>query len=200
MIALLPGFLLGLSLIVAIGAQNAFVIRQGLTKQHVLLVVSICALADALLIALGIAGLGAVISSMPAVLEVIRWFGVVYLSWFTVKSFRAAFANQTMDAAGGNSVSRSKIVATVLGFTFLNPHVYLDTVIFIGSIGNQFQENRWFFGAGAMLASLVWFFAIGFGARSLSRFMSRPVFWKILDLTIAVIMATLAILLAFFKF
>ena len=200
MIALLPGFLLGLSLIVAIGAQNAFVIRQGLAKQHVLLIVIICALADALLIALGIAGLGAIISSLPMLLEVIRWFGVAYLTWFAVKSFRAAFANQTMDAAGGKSVSRSKIVATVLGFTFLNPHVYLDTVIFIGSIGNQFHENRWFFAAGAMLASVVWFFAIGFGARSLSRFMSRPVFWKALDLVIAAIMIALAILLAFLKF
>ena len=200
MLAFIPGFLLGLSLIVAIGAQNAFVIRQGLTKQHVFLVVVICALADAALIALGIAGLGAVITSLPVLLEVIRWFGVIYLAWFAFKSFRAAFTNQSMDAAGGQSVSRKKVVATVLGFTFLNPHVYLDTVILVGSIGNQFHENRWYFALGAMLASVVWFFAIGYGARAAAGLMSKPIFWRILDVLIGLVMVTISFTLAVYKF
>jgi L-lysine exporter family protein LysE/ArgO len=200
MLSFLPGFLLGLSLIVAIGAQNAFVIRQGLTKQHVFLVVAICAIADAALIAVGIAGLGAVLLSLPWLLEIIRWFGVVYLSWFGVRSIRSAFKNESMDASGGQSLSRGKVVAAVLGFTLLNPHVYLDTVILVGSVGNQFGEDRWYFGAGAMLASLVWFTSLGFGARAASGLMSKPVFWRVLDSIIAVVMFAIAGMLAFYKF
>jgi L-lysine exporter family protein LysE/ArgO len=200
MLSFIPGFLLGLSLIVAIGAQNAFVIRQGLTKQHVFLVVAICAIADAALIAVGIAGLGAVLLSLPWLLEIIRWFGVVYLSWFGVRSIRSAFKNESMDASGGQSLSRGKVVAAVLGFTLLNPHVYLDTVILVGSVGNQFGEDRWYFGAGAMLASLVWFTSLGFGARAASGLMSKPVFWRVLDSIIAVVMFAIAGMLAFYKF
>jgi L-lysine exporter family protein LysE/ArgO len=200
MLSFIPGFLLGLSLIVAIGAQNAFVIRQGLTKQHVFLVVAICTIADAALIAVGIAGLGAVLLSLPWLLEIIRWFGVVYLSWFGVRSIRSAFKNESMDASGGQSLSRGKVVAAVLGFTLLNPHVYLDTVILVGSVGNQFGEDRWYFGAGAMLASLVWFTSLGFGARAASGLMSKPVFWRVLDSIIAVVMFAIAGMLAFYKF
>ncbi|MEY4019758.1 MAG: hypothetical protein RLZZ590_1058 [Actinomycetota bacterium] len=200
MLSFIPGFLLGLSLIVAIGAQNAFVIRQGLTKQHVFLVVAICAIADAALIAVGIAGLGAVLLSLPWLLEIIRWFGVVYLSWFGVRSIRSAFKNESMDASGGQSLSRGKVVAAVLGFTLLNPHVYLDTVILVGSVGNQFGDDRWYFGAGAMLASLVWFTGLGFGARAASGLMSKPIFWRVLDSIIAVVMFAIAGMLAFYKF
>lgn len=200
MLSFIPGFLLGLSLIVAIGAQNAFVIRQGLTKQHVFLVVAICAIADAALIAVGIAGLGAVLLSLPWLLEIIRWFGVVYLSWFGVRSIMSAFKNESMDASGGQSLSKGKVVAAVLGFTLLNPHVYLDTVILVGSVGNQFGEDRWYFGAGAMLASLVWFTSLGFGARAASGLMSKPVFWRVLDSVIAVVMFAIAGMLAFYKF
>ena len=197
--AFLPGFFAGLSLIVAIGAQNAFVIRQGLKRQHVLAVVAICALADAALIALGIAGLGAIIQGLPWLLEGVRWFGVAYLTWFGIKSIRSAFKNQTIDTSGDEAGSLKKAVLAVLGFTFLNPHVYLDTVILLGSISNQFADDRWIFGFGAMTASIVWFSAIGFGARAASRFMSKPIFWRVLDSLIAVVMFSIAFYLAFAK-
>jgi len=199
MLAFLPGFFAGLGLIVAIGAQNAFVIRQGLKRQHVLAVVAICALADAALIALGIAGLGAIIQGVPWLLEGVRWFGVAYLTWFGIKSVRSAFKNQTMDTSGNEAGSLKKAVLAVLGFTFLNPHVYLDTVILLGSISNQFAEDRWIFGFGAMTASVVWFSTIGFGARAASRFMSKPIFWRVLDSLIAAVMFSIAFYLAFAK-
>lgn len=198
MIAFLPGFLAGLSLIVAIGAQNAFVIRQGLTRQRVFVVVAICALCDALLIALGIAGLGAIIQGLPWLLEIVRWFGVIYLSWFGIKSVRSAFKNEVMDASGAQTTSLAKVITSVLGFTLLNPHVYLDTVILLGSISNQFAD-KWAFGFGAMTASAVWFSSIGFGAKAASRFMSKPIFWRVLDSLIAVIMFSIALFLAFAK-
>ena len=200
MVAFLPGLLTGLSLIIAIGAQNAFVIRQGLTKHHVLLVVAICALSDAVLIFLGVGGLGAIIQSLPWLLEVIRWFGVAYLTWFGIKSLRSAFKTQTLDASGSQSGSVAKVVATVLGFTWLNPHVYLDTVILLGSIGNQFQTDKWWFASGAAVGSVLWFSAIGFGAKAASGLMSKPVFWKVLDSLIAVVMFSIAIMLAVYKF
>jgi L-lysine exporter family protein LysE/ArgO len=199
MFAFLPGFFAGLGLIVAIGAQNAFIIRQGLKRQHVLVVVAICALADASLIALGIAGLGAIIQGVPWLLEGVRWFGVAYLTWFGIKSIRSAFKNQTMDTSGNEAGSLKKAVLAVLGFTFLNPHVYLDTVILLGSISNQFAEDRWIFGFGAMTASVVWFSTIGFGARAASRFMSKPIFWRVLDSLIAAVMFSIAFYLAFAK-
>ena len=200
MIASLPGFLTGLSLIIAIGAQNAFVIRQGLTKKHVLLVVAICAISDALLILLGVAGLGALISGLPWLLEIIRWFGVAYLTWFGIRSIRSAFKTQTLDASGVQSSSAKSVVLSVLGFTFLNPHVYLDTVILLGSISNQFGQDKWWFALGAVVASFLWFSSIGFGAKAASRFMAKPVFWKVLDLVIAAVMFGIAILLAFYTF
>lgn len=197
MIAFIPGFLAGLSLIIAIGAQNAFVIKQGLKKEHVLLTVAICAVADALLIALGAAGLGSILQSQPTLLEVIRWLGVAYLTWFGIKSVRSVFRSEVMLNTTGESASAKKVARTVLGFTFLNPHVYLDTVILLGSISNQFKENRWFFSLGAMVASLVWFTSIGFGAKAASRFMSKPIFWKVLDSLIACVMFSIAGYLVF---
>ena len=199
-IALIAGFFSGLSLIVAIGAQNAFVIRQGLLRSHVALVVTVCSVADAFLIILGIGGLGKIIQSQPQALEFIRWFGVAYLIWFGVKSVRAALSHQSLDVQGENEKSAWKVLLTVLTFTFLNPHVYLDTVILLGSIANQFSDHRWFFAFGASLASVVWFTSIGYGARAASHLMSRPIFWKILDSAIAAIMFTIALTLAFYKF
>ena len=199
-IALIAGFFSGLSLIVAIGAQNAFVIRQGLLRSHVALVVTVCSLADAFLIILGIGGLGKIIQSQPQALEFIRWFGVAYLIWFGVKSVRAALSPQSLDVQGENEKSAWKVLLTVLTFTFLNPHVYLDTVILLGSIANQFSDHRWFFALGASLASVVWFTSIGYGARAASHLMSRPIFWKILDSVIAAIMFTIALTLALYKF
>jgi L-lysine exporter family protein LysE/ArgO len=200
LIAFLPGLLTGISLIVAIGAQNAFVIRQGLTRSHVFLVVAICALADLTLIWIGVAGLGALIISLPWLLEVIRWFGVAYLSWFGFRSARAAFKNESLDAAGAAEQSATKVAATALALTFLNPHVYLDTVILLGSIGNQFGPDKWFFATGASVASILWFTTVGYGAKAASRLMSKPVFWRILDSVIAVIMFGIALTLAFYRF
>ena len=200
MIAFLPGLLTGLSLIIAIGAQNAFVIRQGLTKKHVLLVVAICAISDAFLIFVGVAGLGALIAGLPWLLEIIRWFGVAYLTWFGVRSIRSVFKTQALDASGVQSASAKTVVLSVVGFTFLNPHVYLDTVILLGSIGNQFGQDKWWFALGGAAASFLWFSSIGFGAKAASRFMSKPVFWKVLDLVIAAVMFGIAILLAFYTF
>jgi L-lysine exporter family protein LysE/ArgO len=200
MIASIHGFFTGLSLIIAIGAQNAFVIRQGLTRKHVLLVVAICAVSDALLIVLGVAGLGALISGLPWLLEIIRWFGVLYLTWFGIKSLRSAFKGQALDVSGPQSGSAKTAVLSVLGFTFLNQHVYLDTVILLGSIGNQFGPDKWWFTLGAVVASLVWFSSIGFGAKAASRFMAKPVFWKVLDILIALVMFSIAIMLALYSF
>ena len=200
MFAIIPGLLAGLSLIIAIGAQNAFVIRQGLTKKFVLLTVLICAFSDALLIALGASGLGALIKSNKNVLEFVRWFGVAYLIWFAFKSAKSALKKEVLNSAGEASADRKSVILTVLALTFLNPHVYLDTVILLGSISNQFGSDKWFFVLGAMLGSFIWFTAIGFGAKSASKFMSRPIFWKILDSIIAAIMLSIAALLAFYNF
>ena len=200
MLAIIPGFLAGLSLIIAIGAQNAFVIRQGLTKKFVLLTVLICAFSDALLIALGASGLGALIKANKNILEFVRWFGVAYLLWFVYKSARSAFKKEVLNSAGEASADKKSVILTVLGLTFLNPHVYLDTVILLGSISNQFGSGKWFFVTGAIIASFLWFTSIGFGAKSASRFMSRPIFWKILDSLISVIMLSIAVFLALYDF
>lgn len=198
MFAFIPGLLVGLSLIIAIGAQNAFVIRQGLARQNVFLVATICAVADAVLIAAGIAGLGAVISSLPWLLEGIRWFGVAYLTWFGITAVRSVFKTQKLEEGDEQpTVSIKTIVLTTLGFTLLNPHVYLDTVILVGSVANQFEDNRWIFGFGAMTASILWFYGLGFGARAASGLMKKPVFWKILDGLIAAVMFSVAAILAF---
>jgi L-lysine exporter family protein LysE/ArgO len=198
--AYLPGLFAGFSLIIAIGAQNAFVIRQGLTRKHVLLVVAICAAADTSLIFLGAAGLGQVIKSAPSLIEFVRWFGVSYLLWFAYRSFRSAFSTQSFEVGEAQSPSRTKVITSVLAFTFINPHVYLDTVIFLGSLANQFDAQKWIFALGASTASIIWFSVIGFGARSASKYMSKPIFWKILDLSITFIMFTIALYLALFNF
>ena len=199
-IALITGFFTGMSLIVAIGAQNAFVIKQGLLRSHVTLVVFVCSLSDALLIILGTGGLGTIIQSRPDLLDVIRWFGVIYLTWFGFKSVRSALHNETLTASNQSAESWKKVLLTVLAMTYLNPHVYLDTVIFVGSLANQFESQRWYFALGACIASGIWFSAIGYGARSASHLMSKPLFWRVLDSAIAAIMLTLAITLAFYKF
>jgi L-lysine exporter family protein LysE/ArgO len=200
MLAFFPGFFTGLSLIIAIGAQNAFVIRQGLAKSRVALVVFICAISDALLIFLGTGGLGTLIQAQPSLLEFIRWFGVTYLTWFGIKSLRSVFRQQFLTTGTGTSASRGTVILSVLGFTFLNPHVYLDTVVLVGSIANQFESDRWYFALGASVGSVLWFSVIGFGARAASRYMSRPIFWKILDLVIALVMFSVAFFLAFYDF
>lgn len=193
------GFGTSLGLIVAIGAQNAFVLRQGLTKKHVGIVVAICAASDALLMAAGTAGLGAVLQGLPWLLEAFRWLGVAYLTWFAYRSVMASRKHATLEPAEAKSLPLGKVIATVLTFTFLNPHVYLDTVLLVGSIANSFGDNRWFYMIGAASASVIWFSSLGFGARGLSRFTSNPRFWQVLDLGIAAVMLTIAATLAFAK-
>ncbi|PTW90957.1 L-lysine exporter family protein LysE/ArgO [Microbacteriaceae bacterium MWH-Ta3] len=189
------GFLAGLALIVAIGAQNAYVLRQGLARNHVGLVVLVCAVADALLILAGVAGFGEVVRAVPVVLEIFRWVGVVYLLWFAAKSFVSATKTNVLLPSEEEPKSRGAVLATVLALTFLNPHVYLDTVLFLGSLGNQYGEGRWLFAAGAMTGSLVWFSTIGFGARAAAGLMSKPIFWRILDTIIGLVMVTIALML-----
>jgi len=195
----LAGFLTGLSLIVAIGAQNAFVLRQGLLRKHVLLIVLICALSDALLITLGVLGLGGLIAALPWLLEVIRWVGVTFLVWYGSSSLRRFIKQDSLKAAESSVVTLKQAVITTLALTFLNPHVYLDTVIFIGGIASQFGDQKWWFVLGAITASFLWFFSLGFGASKASVLVSKPVFWKILDVFIAAVMFSLAITLAVTK-
>jgi len=197
--ALIPGLLTGLSLIVAIGAQNAFVLRQGLLRKHVLLIVLICALSDALLITLGVLGLGGLIAALPWLLEVIRWVGVGFLVWYGSSSLRRFIKQDSLKAAESSVGSLKQAVVTTLALTFLNPHVYLDTVIFIGGIANQFGDQKWWFVLGAVTASFLWFFSLGFGASKASILVSKPLFWKILDVFIAAVMFSLAITLAVTK-
>lgn len=193
---LVAGFVTGASLIIAIGAQNAFVLRQGLTQRYVGMVVAVCAVSDAVLIALGISGIGEVFRHWEVGLRIITWGGVAYLTWFAIQSFRRARSPEVLTAADRSAATRTAALLAVLGFTFLNPHVYLDTVLLLGSIGNQYGDLRWVFAAGAMLASVVWFATIGFGARWASGWMSRPVTWRILDATIGVVMLLIALRLA----
>jgi L-lysine exporter family protein LysE/ArgO len=164
------------------------------------LVVAVCSISDALLIFLGTSGLGSVVKTNQELLTFIRWFGVAYLTWFGMKSLRSAFKENQLLASGAAETSWKKILATVLALTYLNPHVYLDTVIFVGSIANQFTTDRWYFAFGASIASLLWFSSIGFGARGASRLMSKPIFWRIFDTFVALVMFSIAFTLAIFEF
>ena len=196
---LLTGLLTGFSLIVAIGAQNAFVLRQGLAKKHIFAVVLICAVSDALLIALGILGLGGLIQALPWLLEIIRWFGVLYLTWFGISSLRRAFRTEALVVTKENTTNLKATIVGTLAITYLNPHVYLDTVVFVGGIANQFGDQRWLFAIGAMSASFIWFFSLGFTASKAAALMSKPKFWKILDTLIALVMFSIALTLVFAK-
>ena len=192
--SLLAGLGLGLSLIIAIGAQNAFVLRQGLRREHVLAVVAICAAADALLITLGIAGLGALIQQASWLLVVVRIGGAAFLIWYGVRAGIRALRPATLDTdPAGAPTSLRTAVLTVLALTFLNPHVYLDTVVLLGSIGATHGDNRWWFAAGAAIGSVLWFSALGFGARMLRPLFAKPVSWRILDGVIAVVMIAIAV-------
>ena len=155
MVPVLAGFLTGLSLIIAIGAQNAYVLRMGLSRHYVGLIVSICAVSDAVLIVLGIAGIGSVVRSAHWALQVLRWIGVAYLSVFALRSFWRALHPGTLLPSEANRPALRAVVSTTLAFTFLNPHVYLDTVLLLGSIGNQYGHGCWLFALGASVGSLV---------------------------------------------
>ncbi|MGV9992764.1 LysE/ArgO family amino acid transporter [Streptomyces sp. NPDC003374] len=191
------GFGTGLSLIVAIGAQNAFVLRQGVRRDAVLAVVGICALSDAVLIALGVGGVGAVVVAWPGALTAVGLAGGAFLLCYGALAARrvlrpgAAGLRADGEAAG----SRRRAVLTCLAMTWLNPHVYLDTVFLLGSLAADRGALRWTFGLGAALASLCWFAALGFGARLLGRVLARPSAWRVLDGLIAATMITLGVTL-----
>ena len=190
----LTGFLTGLALIVAIGAQNSFVLRQGIRREHVLLIAFICAFSDALLIATGIAGLGVLIQRQPAQLDIARYGGAAFLSAYGVLAAYRAWQGERFTAEESGPVPRLTAVTTCLGLTLLNPHVYLDTVVFLGALANQRGETgRWIFGAGAVSASILWFFGLAYGARLLAPVFQKPMAWRVLDSFIALIMLSLAI-------
>ncbi|MEU5462075.1 LysE/ArgO family amino acid transporter [Streptomyces althioticus] len=192
------GFGTGLSLIVAIGAQNAFVLRQGIRRDAVLAVVGICALSDAVLIALGVGGVGAVVVAWPSALTVVGWIGGVFLLCYGALAARRVVrpAPRGLEAEGGEADgSRRRAVLTCLALTWLNPHVYLDTVFLVGSVAADHGTERWTFGVGAVLASLCWFAALGFGARLLGRFLARPAAWRVLDALVATTMIVLGVTL-----
>ncbi|MCF1594018.1 LysE/ArgO family amino acid transporter [Streptomyces muensis] len=188
------GFGTGLTLIVAIGAQNAFVLRQGIRRDAVLAVVGICALSDALLITLGVAGVGAVVVAWPGVLTAVAWIGGAFLLCYGVLAARRVFRPAGALVPEGDATgSRRRAVLTCLAMTWLNPHVYLDTVFLLGTVAADRGPLRWTFGLGAALASLCWFAALGFGARLLSRHLAKPTAWRILDGLVAATMIALGV-------
>ncbi|MFF8731072.1 LysE/ArgO family amino acid transporter [Streptomyces sp. NPDC015171] len=194
--AAVAGFGTGLSLIVAIGAQNAFVLRQGVRRDAVLAVVGICALSDALLIALGVGGVGAVVVAWPGALRAIGLVGGAFLLCYGALAARRVLRPGTgLRAEGGTAGSRRRAVLTCLAMTWLNPHVYLDTVFLLGSLAADRGPLRWTFGLGAAFASLCWFAALGFGARLLGRYLARPGAWRVLDGLVAVTMLGLGAVL-----
>jgi L-lysine exporter family protein LysE/ArgO len=195
----LAGLGFGLSLIVAIGAQNAFVLRQGVRREHVGVVVAICAASDAVLIAAGVGGLGALVQRAPVVVEVARWAGAaVVLGYGFLAARRAWKGAEQLVAAGSGDVPDAgrrlrPVVLTAFALTWLNPHVYLDTLVLLGSISSTYSDARWSFGAGAVLASVLWFSGIGYGGRLLAPLLARPGAWRVLDGVIALIMLAVAV-------
>lgn len=198
MSALLAGLGLGASLIVAIGAQNAYVLRQGLRREHVGWCVTICTAIDMALIALGVGGMGALLGSMPHLLVLIRWAGVLFLFAYGLRAWRAAWhGTGHLEAAAGGAQSAVTVAFTVLGLSLLNPHVYLDTVVLLGAIGasHGFPDSLWF-AVGAMFASALWFATLGYGARLLRPVFERDMAWRVLDAVIGTVMWSIAISLA----
>jgi L-lysine exporter family protein LysE/ArgO len=194
---MLAGLITGLSLIVAIGAQNAYVLRQGLARDHVGLVVAICALSDVVLIVAGVSGIGTIVEKAPWVLDAVRWFGVAFLTWYGVSTLLRARSTESLRAAGVATSGRRAIAVRALALTWLNPHVYLDTVLLLGSIANhEGTTGRWWFAIGACAASGLWFSGLGYGARLASRVLARPRAWQVLDVLIGLTMLAIAGVLA----
>lgn len=198
MTSFLSGFSLGLSFILAIGAQNAFVLKQGLKRHHVFLVCFICAFSDALLISLGVSGFGEMVKRFPSIEVMARYGGALFLAAYAVKSFVSSFRkNHTLLPSGEVPESVLKIIAICLAFTWLNPHVYLDTVVLLGAISTRYEATKLQFGLGAVSASFVFFFSLGYGAKVLIPMFSNPVSWKILDFIIGVVMLSISVSLVF---
>ena len=194
MTAVLTGLGTGLGLIVAIGAQNAWVLRQGVRREHIGLVIAICALSDLVLITVGTGAIRIVTGLAPWVLEVLRWGGVVYLAVFAVSSFRSALRPGALEQSAARPAA--SVAATTLALTWLNPHVYLDTVLMLGTVTNDFGPARWWAAAGACAASIVWFTGLGLGARALSRPLSSPRTWRVVDVLVGCVMLGVAVHLA----
>ncbi|THV24785.1 LysE/ArgO family amino acid transporter [Peteryoungia ipomoeae] len=192
--ALISGFLLGLSLIVAIGAQNAFILRQGLRREHVFPLVLTCALSDALLIALGVAGFATVLASLDWLEPVMRYCGAAFLLAYALRSFWSAWrGGNALSPRGTEHTSLAASLTTCLALTWLNPHVYLDTVVLLGSISTRHGGHETAFALGAMTASFVFFFSLGYGARLLAPLFSQPISWRLLDLLIGIVMTTIGV-------
>lgn len=193
--AFLKGIGLGGSLIVAIGSQNAYLLRQALKREFVITCIAICIICDVVLIGAGVAGMGQLITGAPGLLSWIKIAGAGFLTWYGLRATRSALNPSAMVTDQNNTApDRRTVIAAMLAFSLLNPHVYLDTVVLLGSIGGQQAGNgRWYFALGAMLASVTWFSGLGLGARYLTPIFSRPAAWRILDAIIAVVMWALAI-------
>lgn len=195
--AFTTGFALSATLIVAIGAQNAFVLRQGIRKEHVAPIVAFCALADLLLIGAGVAGLAGILGDSPTLVAVLTIAGSAFLAWYGIRALSRALVPQSLQAAAGSEpLSFGGAMAQAAGFTLLNPHVYLDTVLLMGSIGTrQPPDMRLWFVGGAACASGVWFTTLGFGARLLAPVFARPRAWRVLDTVVGLTMLALAVVL-----
>jgi L-lysine exporter family protein LysE/ArgO len=195
--ASLAGLLTGLSLIVAIGAQNAYVLRQGLRRAYVGRVVAICTLSDFALIAAGVGGIGVIVQHAGWALQAVRWFGVAFLAWYGLSSAWRARRPSALSAADGDPGPGGAVVRRILALTWLNPHVYLDTVVLLGSVANAHGgTGRWWFAAGTCLGSALWFAGLGFGARLAAGLLATPRAWQVLDLLIAATMIGIAVKLA----
>ena len=202
LLSAVAGLGLGFSLIIAIGAQNLFVLRQGMRREHIVLVAAICAISDAILIALGVSGVGLALQTLPWLTDLVRWAGAVFLVTYGCLAARRAWrpTGAVLTPTGPATATRSGalgVAATALALTWLNPHVYLDTVFLLGSIATT-HALPWAFAAGAMVASVVWFSGLAFGARYLGRLLSTERAWRILDASIAVVMIGLGISLVAF--
>jgi L-lysine exporter family protein LysE/ArgO len=197
--ALLVGLVAGLSLIIAIGAQNAFVLRQGMAREHMLPVVLVCLVSDVVLIAAGVAGIGAIVERADWAIDVVRWLGVAFLTTYGVMTlWRARRPSAGLETDGPpKSTSLRTAVLKAAALTWLNPHVYLDTVLLLGSLSaNHGDVGRWWFALGACLGSTVWFFGLGYGARLLSPLLKSPRAWQLLDVGVAATMLIVAASLA----
>jgi L-lysine exporter family protein LysE/ArgO len=196
--AAFAGFRLGLGLILAIGAQNAFVLRQGIRREHVFASCLFCALSDAILIAVGVSGFAAASLAAPWLAPLLRWGGVGFLVWYGFRALRAAFVGgDGLTAASGEGQGLRATLLTIAAFTWLNPHVWLDTVVLLGSVSAQYPGQALGFAAGAMVASFVFFFSLGYGARLLAPLFARPRAWRVLDAVVGLTMWSLAASLAF---
>jgi L-lysine exporter family protein LysE/ArgO len=191
--AYLAGLLFSFSLIVAIGAQNAYVLRQGARRRHVKTVVAICAASDVVLIAAGVAGMGAIVRSAPSLLTVIRVLGGALLLIYAALALRRALRRLELEQDSADSHSRRRVIAATLGFTWLNPAVYLDTLVLLGTVASSHPDSRWWFGAGAATASICWFIALGGAAQLLAPVLRRPAAARLLELFVAVVMTATAL-------